>query len=460
MGCEMSDNGPDEPTQQHRPDGTDDPVEGEAAAESVPGEPSLFADSPRPPVRPSDATSSLTTGDDPAWGGPPAGAEPDAAAGGPDADDPTPDVAPGEHGGDWMQPEPTAIAPTAPDATAAMGAAGAAGAAGGGAFDPGGPFGGGAGGGGGDDGGGPFDDEPPLDPDEPVPWYRERGPVAALIAGIAAVVMIVIAILVLGGGDDEAVDPAVDTSTTAIETTTTRRRPPRTTTTLPPTTLQPTTTTRRRPPRTTTTLPATTPPTTTTTLPPTTTTLPPTTTTLPPTTTTLPPTTTTLPPTTTTLPPTTLPPTTTTLPPTTTTTPPTTVPENRTAWKVLRTSPDLSKARRYIEDAELRDALDDPDTPLTFLAPNNDAFTAVEESPGGPELLGDRDRLQELLLRHIVDQPLSEDDLFSNDELPTAGGDVLDVDQEERTIEDASIIDGDLGNGGGVVHAIDLVLLP
>jgi len=136
------------------------------------------------------------------------------------------------------------------------------------------------------------------------------------------------------------------------------------------------------------------------------------------------------------------------------------VPENRTAWKVLRTSPDLSKARRYIEDAELRDALDDPDTPLTFLAPNNDAFTAVEESPGGPELLGDRDRLQELLLRHIVDQPLSEDDLFSNDELPTAGGDVLAVDQEERTIEDASVIDGDLGNGGGVVHAIDLVLLP
>jgi len=136
------------------------------------------------------------------------------------------------------------------------------------------------------------------------------------------------------------------------------------------------------------------------------------------------------------------------------------VPEKRTAWKVLRTSPDLSKARKYIEDAELRDALDDPDTPLTFLAPNNDAFTAVKKSPGGSELLGDRDRLRKLLLRHIVDKPLSEDDLFSNDELPTAGGDVLEVDQEERTIEDASVIDGDLGNGGGVVHAIDLVLLP
>ncbi|MEJ7719810.1 MAG: fasciclin domain-containing protein [Ilumatobacteraceae bacterium] len=457
----MSDNGPDEPTQQHRPDGTDDPVEGEAAAESVPGEPSLFADSPRPPVRPSDATSSLTTGDDPAWGGPPAGAEPDAAAGGPDADDPTPDVAPGEHGGDWMQPEPTAIAPTAPDATAAMGAAGAAGAAGGGAFDPGGPFGGGAGGGGGDDGGGPFDDEPPLDPDEPVPWYRERGPVAALIAGIAAVVMIVIAILVLGGGDDEEVDPAVDTSTTAIETTTTRRRPPRTTTTLPPTTLQPTTTTRRRPPRTTTTLPPT------------------------------------------------------TLPPTTTTAgrrdddhvadhhdhaaadhdhvaahhddaaahhddaaadhdhaaadDAATHHHDGTADHRAREPHGLGRAAhqprpvegaRYIEDADLRDALDDPDRPLTFLAPNNDAFTAVEESPGGPELLGDPDQLQELLLRHIIDQPLSEDDLFSNDELPTAGGDVLEVNQEDRTIEDASVIDGDLGNGGGVVHAIDLVLLP
>nr|MDQ3312823.1 hypothetical protein [Actinomycetota bacterium] len=121
----MSDNGPDEPTQQHRPDGADGPVEGEEAAEPVPGEPSLFADSPRPPVRPSDATSSLTTGDDPAWGAPPSGAEPDA-------DDPTPDVPPGEPGGAWTQPEPTAIAPTAPDATAAMGGgAGAVGAAGG-----------------------------------------------------------------------------------------------------------------------------------------------------------------------------------------------------------------------------------------------------------------------------------------------------------------------------------------
>ncbi|MEJ7724913.1 MAG: hypothetical protein WKF64_11460, partial [Ilumatobacteraceae bacterium] len=66
--------------------------------------------------------------------------------------------------------------------------------------------------GGGDDGFGPPGE--PIDPDDPVPWYRERGPVAALAAGTLALIMIIIAVFVLAGdGDDsDTIDPAPDSS--------------------------------------------------------------------------------------------------------------------------------------------------------------------------------------------------------------------------------------------------------
>ena len=70
---------------------------------------------------------------------------------------------------------------------------------------------------------------------EPEPWYRQPGPLAALIAGIAAVVLGIIALVVWTGDDGD--------DTISTETLPTVATIP---TTLPPTTLPPTTPPRRR----------------------------------------------------------------------------------------------------------------------------------------------------------------------------------------------------------------------
>ena len=263
---------------------------------------------------------------------------------------------------------------------------------------------------------------------------------------------------------------------TTTATTTTRPRP--TTTTRPPrpttTTTRPPTTTTTRPPRLTTTTTQLRPPagtttsTTTTVTTPTTPVTAPTTPVTAPTTPVTAPTTPTTPVTTPTTPVTTptTPVTTPTTPATTPTTPvtdpPSTCPvqEGQTVWEILDTCLELSKARDYVEQAGLRDLLDDIEAPMTLLAPTNDAFEQLEQSPGGSELLADDEQLRDLMERHILQGRVRSGELFADEELETFGGDVLAVDLENETIEDATVEAPDLEEGNGVVHAIDLVLLP
>ena len=87
----------------------------------------------------------------------------------------------------------------------------------GGPYEPGPPYGGGPTGPGGP--GGP--DEPDYGA-EPDPWYRQPGPVAALIAGVAVLVVALIALLLwTSGDDDDASDdtlPVVTTTSTSVLT--------------------------------------------------------------------------------------------------------------------------------------------------------------------------------------------------------------------------------------------------
>jgi uncharacterized surface protein with fasciclin (FAS1) repeats len=302
----------------------------------------------------------------------------------------------------------------------------------GGPYDPGPPY-GGAGGPGG--GGGGDDGDYGLEP-EPEPWWRQRGPLAALIAGIAALVVGLIALFVwTGDGDDGDSDdtlPALPTSSTVAPATTgAATTAPDTTTT---STTAPTTTT------------------TTTTLPPTTTT-----TTAPPTTTT----------------------TTTTLPPTTTTTiPVVTVPPQpaATTWDVIVNSPDLSEMRNAVETAGLVDLLDDGDQGITVLAPSNAAFEAMRATQSGADLLDDPERLAALLRRHVVVEPLSAGEFPGRGQLQTAadaddcallgaaeGCDVLTTggdDESPPTVEGASFLVTDVEAANGLLDVIDRVLLP
>lgn len=279
-------------------------------------------------------------------------------------------------------------------------------------------------------GGGPGDPYDPYDPyddgEEPQPWYRQRGPLLALGAGLLALILAVVALLVLTGGDDgdseSSLPPPIGTTTTAP--------------TVPPTTEAPTT-----PPTTPTASSATTT-TTTTTLPPTTTSSTTTTSTTTTSTTTTTTSSTSTSTTTTTVAPTTLPP------------PP---PDPESAWQVIERSPGLGQFEQAIEDTDLVDEFSASD--LTVLAPTDAAFDALRQSVGGEELLNDAEQLRQVLRRHLVPEARDLDALFAEDELPTQGGEPLSVDQDARTIEGASVLQSVGAANDSILHSIDLVIV-
>ncbi len=282
-----------------------------------------------------------------------------------------------------MQPgEPMAVPPT------------------GGPYDPGPPYGGGGSGGGGGGGGG---GEPPFEP-EPEPWYRQPGPVAALIAGIAALVVAVIALVIwTSGGDDSSNDTLPSVASSVPATTTSSST---TTTTEPATTTSSSTTTSTS---------STTTSTTTTTLPPTTTT--------------------------TTTPPTTAAPTT-----TTTTTPITNPPPGVTAWDVISATPSLSSFKTAITGSGTEGFFQGTKA-YTVLAPDNDAMKNVPNSFDVTD--------------YVTEGTISSADLFQMQEIAMQSGVTLKIDNATQTVGGAVMTASrDIKVSNGVIHVLAGLVSP
>ena len=95
-----------------------------------------------------------------------------------------------------------------------------------------------------------------------------------------------------------------------------------------------------------------------------------------------------------------------------------------------------------------------------MLAPLDQAFADLLANPGGEDLLGDPVRLVELLERHVIDERLTEDEIFERSELVTIGGDVLAVDADDGTIGGGRIVGPDqVTRNGSVLHVFDPLLV-
>jgi uncharacterized surface protein with fasciclin (FAS1) repeats len=345
----------------------------------------------------------------------PYGADPDPTEAFPPlGDDPTP-TPPADLPPIGSDPDPTRVmAPTQGDVpTTAMPAPG-------GPYDGGPPYGGPPGGGGGDG-------EPPYEPD-PVPWYRQPGPLAALIAGIAALIVAIIALIVWTGDDDDRISGETLPSIATSSSTTTSSVPDTTTTTsstLPATTTTTTTTTS-------TTTTTTTAPTTTTTAPPTTTT------TLPPTTTAAP--TTTVAPTT---PPTTPPP-----------LPVVTIPAGQSIWDGIANNDDLSILQAALECTGLDEDIK-TGAIATVLSPPNAAF----EAAGLDDPCASLTVTEPILLLHLISVDMTAEDIFGSPKLQTEGAE-LDVDGPAQTIgtNGTQIIVRNVRGVGGFLQVIDRIV--
>ena len=98
--------------------------------------------------------------------------------------------------------------------------------------------------------------------------------------------------------------------------------------------------------------------------------------------------------------------------------------------------------------------------PFTVFAPTDEAFGKLPE--GTLEaLVADPDALREILLYHVVPGDLRAADVLAATTLTTAQGDVITVDAESVTLnDDTGLVQTDIVAANGVIHAIDMVLLP
>jgi uncharacterized surface protein with fasciclin (FAS1) repeats len=114
-----------------------------------------------------------------------------------------------------------------------------------------------------------------------------------------------------------------------------------------------------------------------------------------------------------------------------------------------------------VQAAELVDALKG-DGPLTVFAPNDEAFSKLWE--GTVESLlepENKEKLQALLLYHVVAGKVMSTDLSGTVDAETLQGDTIKIVVDGGvTVNKANVIAADIEAGNGVIHVIDAVLIP
>jgi len=99
----------------------------------------------------------------------------------------------------------------------------------------------------------------------------------------------------------------------------------------------------------------------------------------------------------------------------------------------------------------------------TVFAPTDDAFAAIPESTLNELLADPSGALTDILLFHVVGNPLTRDQLATTDRMWTLEGSPLEVNRDGTTIVDiggAKVLIYNIEASNGIIHVIDSVLLP
>jgi len=102
-----------------------------------------------------------------------------------------------------------------------------------------------------------------------------------------------------------------------------------------------------------------------------------------------------------------------------------------------------------------------PKTPVTILAPTDEAFAAIPEETVAALLKPEsRETLRAILKHHVLLGAQPSGELLNRRTLTSAIGQQLAVDDLAQTIGDAGIVATDVAFDGGLVHVVDKVLMP
>ena len=117
---------------------------------------------------------------------------------------------------------------------------------------------------------------------------------------------------------------------------------------------------------------------------------------------------------------------------------------------------DFSRLVAAIQAAGLEEKLRSAG-PFTILAPTDAAFNALPS-----EILGDSELLFDILLYHVIEGELSAGDIANQTFITSMLGDDLAVTIDGATIrlDGAVVTDQDISATNGVIHVIDMVLIP
>lgn len=100
--------------------------------------------------------------------------------------------------------------------------------------------------------------------------------------------------------------------------------------------------------------------------------------------------------------------------------------------------------------------------PFTVFAPTDDAFAALPEGTVASLLLPEnKDQLVSILTYHVVPGKVMSTDLVDDMEASTVQGGTLTIDLDNGVmVEAATVTAADIEASNGVIHVIDMVILP
>lgn len=140
--------------------------------------------------------------------------------------------------------------------------------------------------------------------------------------------------------------------------------------------------------------------------------------------------------------------------------------DDPTLLEIIQSNPDLTTLATIVEQAGITATLSAPNANLTILAPNDDAFAALDLSLV-QDLLADTDALQDVLFYHVISGTLDLVAITSLSSVTTIqGGEVIVGVIPNGTSplpgfnNEAQFLSTNLMAENGIIHIIDTVLMP
>ena len=136
------------------------------------------------------------------------------------------------------------------------------------------------------------------------------------------------------------------------------------------------------------------------------------------------------------------------------------------AADILETASEAGSFQTLLTAAEAAGLVDTlkSEGPFTVFAPTDEAFAKLPDGTVEDLLKPEnQDQLKAILTYHVVSGKTMSSDIAGKElEVKTVQGETIAIDASDGTVmvDDATVVQADIGTDNGVIHVIDTVLMP